>query len=422
MQPTRRQILSIAASVPASGLLFSASKLPPVRTITKGPEHHWFGYYDKLQFDPASRRVLSMAVNFEHRSPRADDVIRVGMIDTGDGDRWLELGTSSAWGWQQGCMLQWIPGSPSGILWNDREAGQYVCRVLDTETGRRRTLPAPIYALSPDGQWAVTTDFRRLNDTRPGYGYGGIPDPNADVLAPEDAGLWRVDLNTGKKRLIFSYAQAAAIPFQAPEGVDVSRAQRSLNLSTAKHWFNHLLVSPDGSRFIFLHRWRTEGDQRYLTRMFTINADGTDPFVIDPYGQTSHFIWRDPKSVLAWAWHPSHQSGFYLYTDRSDAVDLVGGGVMTQNGHCTYLPGNQWILNDTYPDKKKREQHVYLYEVASGKRTPLGDFHSPAAYTGEWRCDTHPRFSPDGKKVCIDSPHAGDGRQLHLIDVSGAVG
>jgi Tol biopolymer transport system component len=37
---------------------------------------------------------------------------------------------------------------------------------------------------------------------------------------------------------------------------------------------------------------------------------------------------------------------------------------------------------------------------------------------GEWRCDTHPRYSPDGTKVVIDSTHEGLGRQMYLIDVS----
>ena len=32
-----------------------------------------------------------------------------------------------------------------------------------------------------------------------------------------------------------------------------------------------------------------------------------------------------------------------------------------------------------------------------------------------------PRFSPDGLKVVIDSPHGGDGRQSYLIDISGIV-
>jgi hypothetical protein len=66
-----------------------------------------------------------------------------------------------------------------------------------------------------------------------------------------------------------------------------------------------------------------------------------------------------------------------------------GPDVMTVNGHCTYLPGNKWILNDTYPDSR-RLQNVYLYQLSTGKRFPLGSFHSPEEYTGEWRCDTHP--------------------------------
>ena len=93
---------------------------------------------------------------------------------------------------------------------------------------------------------------------------------------------------------------------------------------------------------------------------------------------------------------------------------------MTQNGHNTYVPNTKqsWILNDTYPSREKREQVPYLFHVPSGRRVDLGAFHSPAEYQGEWRCDTHPRCSNDGKTVAIDSPHAGGGRQIHLIDIS----
>ncbi|MEZ5364062.1 MAG: hypothetical protein R2748_17410 [Bryobacterales bacterium] len=69
---------------------------------------------------------------------------------------------------------------------------QYVSRVVDIESGKSRTLPLPVYALSPDAKWAISTDFRRLNDTRPGYGYAGIPDPNAR-RTPDDVGIWKMD-------------------------------------------------------------------------------------------------------------------------------------------------------------------------------------------------------------------------------------
>ena len=409
----RRTILkSLACTLPGLSTALPAlagEALPPIRAITRGPKFHWFGYYDKLEFDPTGRYVLSNQVDFEHRSPKPDDVIKVGMVDTQDGDRWIELGESRAWNWQQGCMLQWLPGSRDEVIWNDRQDGQFVSHILNVKTGKKRTLPAPVYSVSPDAKWAVYPDFRRLNDMRPGYGYAGLPDPNAAQLTPEDAGIWRLDLKTGKSRLLISLADAARIPY--PGGFS----------NGAKHWFNHLLISPDGSRFIFLHRWRGDKEGRsFATRMFTANRDCKELHILDPHGRTSHFIWRDPKHVLAWAWHPSHQDKFYLYKDRTDQVEVVGPDVMTVNGHCTYLPGNRWILNDTYPDRE-RKQHPYLYEVATGKRVPLGHFYSAPEYTGEWRCDTHPRYSPDGTKVVIDSPHGGNGRQLYLIDISGIV-
>lgn len=395
---SRRQLLaSLALKQPV-----------PMRAITKGPKFHWFGYYDKLEFDPTGRYVLGNEVDFEGRSPRPDDTIRVGMVDLKDNDRWIDLGETRAWNWQQGCMLQWVPGSRSEVLWNDRMDGQFVSHILDVKSGKKRTIPHAVYTLAASGKWGITCDFRRLNDVRPGYGYAGIVDPNRDTLIPEDIGIWKVDLTTGKRELLISVADAARIPY--PGGYS----------ENAKHWFNHLLIAPDDQRFIFLHRWRGKKEgTSFATRMFTADANGKNLHVLDPYGKTSHFVWRDNDSVIAWAWHPSKGDRFYLYRDRTDQVEVVGEGVMTVNGHCTYLPkrGNRWVLNDTYPDKD-RKQNVYLFDTRTGERTPLGSLHSPKEYTGEWRCDTHPRSSPDGRSVVVDSPHAG-GRQMYLFDLSG---
>jgi hypothetical protein len=397
----RRNVLGLLA-------LSAAGQAPkvPMRRLTNGPKFHWFGYYDKLQFDPSGRYLLGQQVEFEGRSPKADDVVRVGIIDTKDKDRWREIGTSRAWNWQQGCMLQWVPKSKNTVMWNDRVDGQFVSHFYNIDTQKTRTIGAPIYTLSPDGKFGAAPDFRRLNDCRPGYGYAGIPDPNRDKLVPDDAGIWKIDLKSGKQELVIPFSQAVAIPYA--KGYS----------NGAKHWFNHLLYSTNGERFIFLHRWRGDTEKAgFSTRMFTADKNGRDLYVLDPHGKTSHFIWRDPQNVLAWSWHPSAGDKFYLYKDKTQDVEVVGKDIMVVNGHCTYLPGNQWILNDTYPDKE-RLQHVYLYHVASKKRVPIADLLSPKEYAGEWRVDLHPRFSPDGTKVCLDSTHEGMGRQLYLADIS----
>ena len=252
----RRGFLGGAAALMGGALLAGCQGAPAaarIRAITRGPKFHWRGYYDKLLYSPDDRFVLANEVDFEGRSPTTADALRVGMVDTQDGDRWIDLGGSGAWNWQQGCMLQWVPGSASEVAWNDRADGRFVTRILDVKSGRRRTLPHPFYTFSPDGQTAFAPDFARLDVTRPGYGYatGAVRDIWKLNPAPEDTGIWRMDLATGQQRLLFTVADATKIPYAGP-------APKAFRAGSV-HWFNHLLCNTDGTRLFFLHRWRRPG-------------------------------------------------------------------------------------------------------------------------------------------------------------------
>jgi len=399
-------------------LLYNRLKLSdlsfPVRYITKGPYFHWFGYYDKLQFDHTNRYVLGMETKFEGRTPRPDDEIRIGMVDLHNQDKWIDLDISKSWGWQQGCMLQWIPGSDNEIIWNDRQDDRFVSHILNVQTGKKRTLPRAIYTLSPDGSWAIGTDFSRIQNLRPGYGYAGVPDPYEKVKVPQGSGLYRLNLLSEKEELLFTLADIASIPLN---GVSVT---------DNFHWFNHLLINQDGSRFIFLNRWRpSTGDKPdmssgFKTRMFTANMDGSNLYCVDPSGNTSHFIWKNPSSICAYTKPEGYDSGFYILKDKTGEFIRIGQGKMTENGHQSFLSvgnGEEWLVCDNYARANNRFQVPYLYHIPSDKRIDLGSFYCNPAYTGEWRCDLHPRISPDNNFVCIDSTHGGCGRQLYLIDI-----
>ncbi|MBA4067270.1 MAG: hypothetical protein C0501_26895 [Isosphaera sp.] len=408
---SRRDFLAASAAGVAAAARGQAPKpeapVPvPARAVTKGPKHHWFGYYDKTPWDATGRYLLAHESAFAARQPTAEDKTAVGMVDLKDGDRFVELATTPAWGWQQGAMLQWL-GTPGGteVIFNDLVDGKPAARILDTATKKSRTLPLPIYSVTADGKRAVTPDFARTHRLRPGYGYASYPETLADDPAPEKLGIWHMDLTTGKHDLILSLKQIAA---NKPDD----------RFTNCHHGVEHLVWNPGGTRFVFLHRWRA-GDKPWLTRVYTAKPDGTDLRLHLDTGMASHFDWRDDHTLLFWAKHPKAGNKFFTIDTRSDETQLVGDGVLTQDGHCSYSPDRKWILNDTYPDKE-RMQTLMLFKVATGRRYDLNRFHSPKAFTGPVRCDLHPRWNRDGTQVCIDGCHDPQ-RQVYVLDVAEVV-
>ncbi|UCH34748.1 MAG: hypothetical protein JSV65_19900 [Armatimonadota bacterium] len=379
----------------------------PVRPVTRGPHHHFFGYYDKPPWDAAGQCMLALQVPFGDRQPQPDDAATVGVVDLGEDCAFRPLAETRAWNWQQGTMLQWVPSAPNRLIaFNDRQGDTFVGVLLEAHTGERRVLPRPIYALSRDGLRALSVNFARLNDLRPGYGYAGPPDPWREDPHPDDDGIYIMDLATGDRRLIMSLDQIAA------SGRDETMAGR-------RHWFNHLLFNTDDSRFIFLHRWQREDGGRY-TRMFTARPDGSEVCCVSDHEMVSHFDWRDERHILAWARRRDVGDRYFLFTDCTDRLDVVAEGVLTTDGHCSYSPDRRWILTDTYPDRE-RMRTLILYEAETGRRVDIGRLYSPPELDGPVRCDLHPRWSRDGRQVCIDSAHEGT-RQMYVIDVSGVVG
>ncbi len=371
--------------------------LPPVRALTHGPRPHWFGYYDKFQTDPTERYVLSMEADFDLRVPGVSDVARIGMIDTQDGDKWIPLAETTAWNFQQGCMLQWRPGSDREILYNDREGDHFVTHALDVKTGKKRTLPLAIDQVHPNGKIATCQDYARMGAMRTVIGYA-VDDVEKyrRVPAPEDSGIWLMDLDTGEHKLVVSEAQAAKIAYPNQKPTD-------------RLYVAHTQWSPDGKRFLFF----TRGDT-IDSRLMTAAMDGSDLRFLTY--QASHYDWCDPTHVLI---EIPRRGGFFLFKD--DGSGQSERVFSAPPGHQSYLPGNKWLLSDTIPIGRERIQHVYLVELATGRIVPIGHFHQPPAYRGDVRCDNHPRQSRDGTKVIIDSTH-GDGRQMYMIDISGIVG
>lgn len=137
---------------------------------------HAHSSYDIPVFDGVSRRLALYRMAMAGAHPGPGDAVEVGWVDLEDpAAAWHAAGVSRAWSVQQGPMAQWIPGG-SEIVWNDREGGRFVARIRDIRTDALRTLPRPVYAVSPDGRQGLSLNMARLDRLRPGYGYPGGAD------------------------------------------------------------------------------------------------------------------------------------------------------------------------------------------------------------------------------------------------------
>ncbi len=382
------------------------------------PMDHGFWFYncaheELLQFDPTDRYMLALRVFFEGRDVLPTDKGVVGIIDLEDDYAWREIGQTTAWNWQQGNRLQWIPRSSEEIIWNDRsnDGKSFVSRTYNTRTKQTRTLPRPIYTISPDGKTALTHDFERMKHG--GTNYVGIEDKHKGDWAPEGVSIWKMDMQTGKAAPMISIAQMAKLMYPDDHMTDPEST-----LYFFREGFN-----PSGTRFTFSVRDAKPG-KRARTEGYSANLNGGDIRYL--YKAPSHHFWLDDETIVDNGWHtpPGEQDtvrGYFLFRDD-------GSGKAKKmyfeapNGHISLSRDGDWILTDTY--NMNGYIHLYMYHLPTKQFIPLAklETHLNRKQTfvieGYFRIDLHPRFSPDGKMISIDSSHEGLGRQIYLLDIS----
>jgi len=415
----------------------------PARRIGSGHGHHFFGYYNKTPWDRSGRYLLAQQVPMMNADLTPDLSAEIGYFDLHDGERFRTLGRTTAWNWQMGSQLQWLDGLHGRkLIFNVRttdESAIYPCLgsvICDAETGEQRHLPLPVYVVAPNSAYALTVDYRRLHVTHPTIGYGDAREPAPLPLAPGDDGIRRIDISSGESDLVVSY-----------------RALREIDprpsMDRAIHWVSHIEVNPSSTRVVFLHRWteRIEDETCFLHRLITMKPDGTqlriledsdhplpqladrfDPAAVGTYDyekseyQISHPLWRDDDHVIVWSPH-SGRIRYHLYRDADvAAVEVIGDGTLVENGHMSFSPVEpRWLLSDTYPDPTTHERILFVFDVATGRRHDFGSYYADPRLRKENRCDLHPRWSRDGREVCIDSVHESE-RQMYVVDVSSLTG
>ncbi len=416
----------------------SIDRFCPIRRVGNGDLHHFFGYYNKNVWDFSGRYFLSNQVEMMTKDLTGDEIAQVGYFDLQQNDKYYSIGTTTTWNWQMGCQLQWLEGIEGHqIIYNSRATNgegtvypDFCSIIYNVATGKERILPLPVYVVAPDSSYGLSVDYSRFEVTHKTIGYRATDQEPSLSLAPDDDGIWRMDIETASYKLILSIK-------------DLYDFQHLPSMDKAIHWITHLEICPNSSRFLFIHRWteRVEDEFCFLHRLFTINEDGSDlrllectdhpipqlaeDFDPDAIGtfdyekseyQISHPVWKNDQEVIVWGPHKG-RIHYHLYNDKTAKVEIIGKECLTENGHMTYSTNGRWILSDTYPDDVTNQRYLILYDVEKDQRYNIGSFYTPKDLGKHNRCDLHPRWSPDCQQVCMDSVHEGS-RQRYIIDVS----
>lgn len=366
------------------------------KRITPCGEHWFFGYYDIPAFDSGEKRHLALHVPFMDRLPEKDDCAKVFTIDLHTGQR-TQIGETFAWCFQQGCFAQWVSAQADTVLWNVRREGScgYGAVLKNLATGEIHFLDRPAATVSPNGEYALSVNFDRMYDFRPGYGYAGQRDVWHDVNHPEKDGIWLTDLKMGKSRLILSLQYLW----------DFTKSY--FGKLDQKVCVNHINFNTSGSRFVFL--LRNFDSKNWKTATLTASFDGRDLFLLSDYGYASHYYWVD-ENILSI--HSDGKELGNLGNQLYELKDLTHEGraldveFFKTDGHVSYSPDREWVLYDSYP-KADGCRELYLYDLLTKRGGLLGRFKTMPHPTVEIRCDLHPVWAPSGRQISFDSVHEG---------------
>ena len=376
-----------------------------IKKLSMPPKHHFFGYYGINPWDSTTRYHLALETDFHTHRPLPEDIATVGLVDR-DTHQFIPYAKTTAFNLQQGSMMHWIDATAAAeFTFNDWEDDALVSRALNPATGAVRTIQGAIAAVSPTAPLAIGLNYGRMAHCRAVVGYA-THSKSSDIEAqPETDGLYQLNLQDRSSKLVLSIA-------------DVIRASGDARMVGKRTWFNHVLFNTDGTRLLFFCRVRQETG--FYTSLWTVNPDGSDVEMQIPFGyRVSHFDWRTPTRILVSS-DVVDEMGFVEFTDGMHDFTSIGRGVLPHDGHASFSPDRQWLLCDTYPRDPERLAQLMVYNIAENRKIVLSEFHHEEQFTGDIRCDLHPRWAPDGKTITFDSVHDGS-RQIYLVELPSSV-
>jgi hypothetical protein len=394
-----------------------------VSQLTFGEKHHFFGYIGQCQTIPwnsTGQYILGMEIDTITRLPKPEEAATIFVIDTYNGNEIIRLDKTHAWNPQQGTMFYWNPNAPeTQFFFNDRdlETGKVFTVIYDVRERKRvkeyRYEDTPIGngGVAADGSAWLGLNYGRMARLRLVTGYPEAFDFSKDEIAPENDGIFIIDIPTGNKKLLVSFAQ-----------IEQKIRETNPDLNHSGLFINHSLWNRNSDMVYFFARAGWDGNEGDRVNVpFSINADGT--------GLTAHstFIgghpeWDEGNVLIGSAKDESGETRQVRYdVIKKEIIEYMGNPEIfpEPEGDISLSPDANWFANGYESHEKKMNFYTILrrsdgaYAISPGVNN--GGFTSRGPYGSNVRIDAAPRWNRTNDAILVPGIADNGTRQMFMI-------
>lgn len=372
--------------------MFLSDYYPSPEIITPDDDmHYFFGYYDMRAF--SNGRHLALRVPFMDRLPTENDWAEIGYLEK---KQFTPFAKTTAWNFQQAAMQQWHPYKDNTVFYNSFVDGKCITVTHNIETGEKLYTERATACVSPNGKWGLAINYGRIFSFRPGYGYAGYVDEYANINHPEKDGVFLVDMETGKAKLLVNYKEIGA-----KSGFD----------KTQKILINHITFNTSSNTYCMLVR----NFGAWTTSLMVGDLNGNIRTVLENT-YVSHYVWRDEKHLIAHCTTEGEEKNMYCINMDNGTYEKWDMQYFHESGnpdiHCNTIAGCDYVIGDGYP--KGGYRYLMAYSIKTGASRELFRCKTVIPTNGDIRCDLHARFIDNGKFISFDTT-MDNRRQIALI-------
>lgn len=390
--------------------------------------NHLTGYFGSNILSSDGKTLCCLEIPFINKMPNilsGKDVATVKLFNI-ENNNFTKLTETLVWNFQMGCRLEFI-NSSNDLIYLALQGSKIVTKIIDVNGNSIDCFNEPFYAFSEHLNSFIGINQDRYSHFRSTYSY-----PLSDLKRynnyEENDFIFYYNITTRKKEILFTMKDLFPFPTPVP-------------YFNCVNYLEHLIFSPCGTKFIFVHRFVTPQKQLY-SRLFLYDFINSKLELLHSNGRITHFNWIDNNRIIAWQGGDTIAQTFknkmvsfpfvgnimklYKYFIRSNSevgmnkvsrfvsgdsfaiIDISNGNIdkhscanLMHDGHPVKLTDNI-IICDTYPHGPNNSIDVFTYDLITAERKDVVTVPHPKSLnmTG-FRCDAHPKCSKSGK-IAID--------------------